>query len=246
MAEAFPLHWPEGWPRTKNPQSSRFDVSFAAARDGLMEQIRMLGGRYVVLSSNIELRRDGLPYANQPEPADKGVAVYFEWKGKQHVLACDRWNRIKDNMRALEKTVEAMRGIERWGASTMLERAFSAFVALPPAGDRKRSWREVLGFPPGAKPDRYGIDIAYRHKVKKAHPDAGGSSDAFTDLLASGHERCRPDIFVGRSFLEHPPTHRLVRHRHPRVERTRPIRRGHRTLVFPSSVQRAPDEGPSQ
>lgn len=182
MAEAFPLHWPEGWPRTKHPQSSRFDVSFATARDGLMEQIRMLGGRYVVLSSNIELRRDGLPYANQPEPADKGVAVYFEWKGKQHVLACDRWNRIKDNMRALEKSVEAMRGIDRWGASTILERSFSAFVALPPAGERKRPWREVFGFPAVSRPDREGIEIEFRRLAKKHHPDAGGSPDAMAEL----------------------------------------------------------------
>lgn len=182
MTQAFPLHWPEGWPRAKMPQLSRFDVTFAAARDGIMEQIRLLGGRYVVLSTNIELRRDGLPYANHPEPSDKGVAVYFEWKGKQHVLACDRWNRVKDNLRALEKTIEAMRGIERWGASSMMERAFSAFVALPPAGKCLRLWREVLGFPPNSYPPRSGIMEAFRRLAKKHHPDAGGDADAFAEL----------------------------------------------------------------
>lgn len=189
MAEAFPLNWPEGWRRTAQPAKSKFDVSFAAARDGLLEQLRLMGATYPVLSTNIELRRDGLPYANQPEPKDKGVAIYFGWKGKQHVLACDRWDRIKDNIRALEKTVEAMRGIDRWGASTILERSFEAFVALPPsAGARKRTWRQVLGFPPSSNPDRQGIEIQYRARAKKCHPDAGGSTEAMSELSAARDE----------------------------------------------------------
>lgn len=181
MIEAFPLAWPHGWPRTKYPSRSRFEVSFTSARDGLMEQIRLLGGRLPILSSDLELRRDGLPYANQREPADKGVAVYFEWKGQQRVFACDRWDLIKDNIRALEKTIEAIRGIERWGASDMLERAFSGFTALPAPGT-KRSWREVLGFPAASTPDSVGIDLAYRSKAKTAHPDAGGSHDLMAEL----------------------------------------------------------------
>jgi len=187
MIEAFPLSWPRGWPRTKNPSRSRFDVPFTSARDGLMEQIRLLGGRLPVLSSDLELRRDGLPYANQREPADKGVAVYFEWKGQPRVFACDRWDRIKDNIRALEKTIEAIRGIERWGASDMLERAFTGFTALPSPG-AKRSWREVLGFERASNPDREGIELAFRSKAKRAHPDAGGSTEAMAELNAARAE----------------------------------------------------------
>lgn len=183
MSEAYPLHWPQGWPRTKYPQRSRFDVSMADARDGLFAEIARMGGSYPVLSSNLKLRMDGLPLAKQGEPDDSGVAVYFMRKGKQMVFACDRWDRAKDNVRAIEKTIEAMRGIERWGASDMLERAFSAFEALPaPNTVRTRSWREILGFPPGAIPDKDGIELAYRSKAKRAHPDAGGSNDAMAEL----------------------------------------------------------------
>lgn len=178
MTQAFPLHWPAGWPRTKHPKSSRFDVSFAASRDGLLEQIRLLGGRYAVLSTDIELRRDGLPYATQKEPADKGVAVYFEWKGSQRVFACDRWDKIKDNIRALEKTIEAMRGIERWGASDMLERAFSAFTALPSYDSSH--WADVLNVSRDATVDQ--INAAYRAKAKSAHSDTGGDDEAMSRL----------------------------------------------------------------
>lgn len=190
MAEAFPLHWPEGWPRTKSPQRSRFDVTLADARDELFAEIARMGGSYPVLSTNLELRQDGLPRASQRDPADAGVAVYFMRKGKQMVFACDRWDRTKDNMRAIQKTIEAMRGIDRWGASDMLERAFSAFVALP-SSSAKKSWRETLGFPPNVTPTRDGIDTAYRTKAKRAHPDVGGSDAAMAELTAAREEALR-------------------------------------------------------
>lgn len=190
MIEAFPLSWPQGWPRTRKPSRSRFDVSFTSARDGLMEQIRLLGGSLPILSSDLELRRDGLPYANQREPADKGVAVYFEWKGQQRVFACDRWDRIKDNIRALEKTIEAIRGIERWGASDMLERAFTGFTALP-SPNVKKTWREILGFPATSAPDREGVELQFRLKAKAAHPDAGGSNEAMAELNEARSEALR-------------------------------------------------------
>jgi hypothetical protein len=189
MAEAFPLHWPDGWPRTKAPTKSRFDVSFTEARDGLVAEVQRLGGRYIVISTDIETRQDGLPYANQRAPRDTGVAVYFERKGKQMVFACDRWNSVKDNMRAVAKTIEAIRGIERWGASEMLERAFSAFQALPaPVGMRKRPWREVLGCHRDARLSRREVDHFYREAARKAHPDSGGSDEAMSEVNAARAE----------------------------------------------------------
>lgn len=176
-AEAYPLHWPAGWPRTRSPQSSRFDVpSFAVVRDNLFREIKLLGGSHIVLSTNIPLRQDGIPYANMRQPTDKGVAVYFLRKGKQMVFACDRWNKIEDNMRAIEKTIEAVRGIDRWGASEMLERAVQAFEALPAP---KSCW-DVLGLRPGASQSE--ISEAYRAKARAAHPDTGGSETAMAEL----------------------------------------------------------------
>lgn len=176
-AEAYPLHWPIGWPRTRSPQASRFDVSsFAVVRDNLFREIKLLGGTHIVLSTNVPLRQDGIPYANMRQPQDRGVAVYFLRRGKQMVFACDRWQKIEDNMRAIEKTIEAVRGIDRWGASEMLERAVQAFEALPPP---KSCW-DVLGVPPGANHDE--ISRAYRDKARRAHPDTGGSQAAMAEL----------------------------------------------------------------
>lgn len=177
MAQAFPLQWPTGWPRSKRRERSRFDCSFTEARDGLWGEIRRLGGSYLVVSTNVELRRDGLPYATRGEPSDPGVAVYFLYNKKQMVFACDRWDRVKDNLRAIEKTIEAIRGIERWGASDMMERAYSAFEMLPPP-----NWRTEFGFAPGDKPSAEEIERRFRDLAKKHHPDHGGDAERFQAL----------------------------------------------------------------
>ena len=177
MIEAFPLHWPDNRPRGK-VYSARFDVSFAGARDSLVEEIKRLGGTNAVISTNIELRRDGLPYANQPEPQDKGVAVYFTYKGKSMCFACDRWDKVKDNMRAIAKTIDALRGIERWGSGEMVNQAFTGFLAIE--APRKRKWFEVLGVPENA--NQNDITKAYRQKAKECHPDLGGNTELMTEL----------------------------------------------------------------
>lgn len=188
-AEAFPLCWPSGWPRCRTPERARFGLTFANARDELVAELSRMGAKGVILSTNIPLRRDGLPYAGQREPADAGVAVYFQWKGKPMTFACDRWDMTKDNIRAIGKTIEALRGIERWGASDMMERAFSAFVSLPPPGDAvDLSCWSVLGIQP--RSSRSEIDRAYRELAKEAHPDRGGSREAW-DALSAAYEQAK-------------------------------------------------------
>ena len=179
---AFPLHWPAGWPRTKFPQKSRFDVSFAGSRDGLVDELNRLHARNVVLSTNVELNRYGLPYANQSDPADKGVAVYWTTqKGEQRCIGCDKWSSVKDNMRAIAKTVEALRGLERWGSSQIVDRAFAGFKALPDlSGSNHRAWWEILGVDPNC-----GTDEIKRRRIELArlyHPDSGSTPD--NDMMA--------------------------------------------------------------
>lgn len=189
MIEAHPLYWPEGRPRTVHWQreDSRLDTTFARARDNLIREIKLLvGGRWagdpnIVISTNIPLRNDGLPYANYKKPDDTGVAVYFTYKKQQVCFACDRWIKIEDNMQAICKTIEALCGIARWGTGDMMEAAFRGFTSLPSPGNLSvKGWREVLGFPPGSTPNSSEVNTAYKRLRSEAHPDRiSGSSEKF-------------------------------------------------------------------
>ncbi len=177
---AYPLHWPEGWPREKSKaMRSRFSTTFAAARQTLLDEISRLGGRYPTISTNVNLRRDGLPYANQPEPDDKGVAVYFELKGKPMCFAYDRWNKVGCNIQAVAKSIEAMRGLDRWGCSEILNRAFDGFKLLT-SSENKKPWCQVLGLP--IIHTREDVIKNYKQLVKKHHPDVGGDPNVFMEI----------------------------------------------------------------
>lgn len=168
MIDAYPLCWPVGWPRKKHPNYSQFRTTFAKARDGLLKEIKLLGGKNVVISSNISLRLDGLPYANQRNPDDTGVAFYFYLFGESQCIPCDKWNNVGDNLQAIRKTVEALRGLERWGAKEVVKAAFKGFVALP-------SGTEVRYFKHGDTKE--SAKSQYHEYCREFHPDLGGDSD---------------------------------------------------------------------
>lgn len=191
------LKWPFGWKRTVFRSSSRFATTstdsskratHSRAVDFLQSELDHLGAKECVLSTNLETRIDGLPRSGQAQPSDPGAAVYFQLKGKSRVLACDTWNQVQCNIWAIAKHIEALRGIDRWGVGS-IEQAFTGYAALPAPGQGtgSRAW-EILGIPAGS--DEQAVRAAYKAKAMTAHPDRGGSLDAwhalneaFTDAL---------------------------------------------------------------
>lgn len=182
MTESYPLHWPSGQPRTDRWKRARsnFNVSQMNAQEGIFAEIKRLGGRNPIMSTNIRLRNDGLPYAQQSRIDDPGVAVYFTLKGRPMVFACDKWDQIKDNMRAIQKTIEALRGIERWGSGEMMQQAFTGFMALPPA---EKEWWTILAVDRSMPLDI--VEMSYKRLAMKAHPDNGGSHEEMSKLNAA-------------------------------------------------------------
>lgn len=186
----FPLYWPLDRPRTKNPRNAAFQVDFSTARTHVLRELRLLDARNVVISTNIPLRRDGLPGVPDREPVDPGVAIYFDRRGASFVIACDTYDRIRWNMRAVGATLEALRSIERHGSTSMLEQAFSGFAQLPAAGEPK-PWREVLGVPPDATSDQ--VRAAYQELARVHHPDVGGDNGRMAEINAA-YEASRKEI----------------------------------------------------
>lgn len=194
--EAYPLHWPAGHKRTAHiyRENARFDTSFARARDAVVREVEMMTGTHrwgdagIVISTNIALRRDGLPLANQKEPNDPGVAVYFKRNSVEMCFPCDRWTTVKDNMQAIAKTIEALRGIERWGSADLQNAAYKGFEALP-APATKRPWYQVFGVEKSTSDDY--VRACYRHERSRTHPDRGGSTKAFNEVTAAWSEFCK-------------------------------------------------------
>src|SRR5919106_4898123 len=169
---AYPLSWPAGWPRHQTRFHSRFGhwnarPTVALGSRFVINELRRMGvpDYKIAISTNVELRLDGLPYSNRREPRDPGAAVYWTTtKGKKQVLACDKYVSAGENLYAIGKTIEATRGIERWGAVTA-EQAFAGYVALEEKTEPS-CW-ELLDIPPQSTEQQ--ILDAYRRKVRAAH-----------------------------------------------------------------------------
>lgn len=194
MTEAYPLAWPDGWPRTSPAQQVdgryhfkkvghdgwRKPYTFAQARDALLAEVGRLGASAVVLSTNYQISgATGLPRGDRRAPDDQGVAIYFRRKGKPLAMACDRYMGATENMNSLRLAIEAMRQLERHGGGIMAEKAFTGFAALPPP---KSCW-EILGIPSDS--GTADIQRAWRLRSQEAHPDRGGSHEAQAELNAA-------------------------------------------------------------
>ena len=177
--EAFPLSWPKGRARTSWRDRARFMVSVSKARDSLVNELSRLGARNVIISTDIPLRNNGLLYANFKQPNDPAVAVYFSYKKRQMCFACDRWDRIQDNLQAVNHTIAALRGISRWGTGDMMESAFSGFTALPAPVE---SWRLILEFGEDEIITEQGLIARWKTLRSKHHPDKGGDANTFAQI----------------------------------------------------------------
>jgi len=177
MADAYPLAWPTGWNRTQYPQHARFgDHSIAYASYVLMEELRKLGATNIVLSSNVALKKDGMPYSGRKPPEDRGVAVYFTLFNEQQCIPCDKWIKVEHNIWAIAKSIEALRGLERWGAKEMVKASFRGFAALPEkASESKTSYFSDCK-------TKEEVTERYRLLAKEYHPDNEGDPEKFIDL----------------------------------------------------------------
>jgi hypothetical protein len=111
----YPLAWPVGWSRTPDWDRKSWPgrISASRIRQLINRELDLIDATNVVISSNVAMHQDGLPYANQALPEDPGVAVYFTRDGKDVVIAIDRWSTVDYNLRAIGATLEAHRAIER-------------------------------------------------------------------------------------------------------------------------------------
>ena len=96
-AEAFPLYWPDGWPRTadwKRESDSKFGgkvhgLTMGRTRDQLFDELGRLGAKSIVVSTNAGGRDLFLRSVGQTIVPERNVAVYFVLKNRPMVMARD-------------------------------------------------------------------------------------------------------------------------------------------------------------
>jgi hypothetical protein len=78
--EAYPLSWPQDWPRTR-PQDQRKMSSWKRTanqyRENLIDELTRLKSPTAIISTNVPLNLRGGLETRGVEPRDVGVAVYF-------------------------------------------------------------------------------------------------------------------------------------------------------------------------
>lgn len=196
MTAAFPLSWPQGWPRT--PEHRRKGLGGTGAKldwnsilSRLSDEMERLGATNLVLSTNNPTRLDGRPYGNTGNPDDPGAAVYFVRKQRSLVIAQDRHILLIDNIRSIAIGIEHLRGLERHGGGSMMDRAFAGFEELPaPGGHQKRTWRQVFGIE-ATNVTVSQAETTFRALARQHHPDKGGTQGAMAELNQAMEEARR-------------------------------------------------------
>lgn len=188
-ATAYPLTWPDHIPRASRREGGQFRTSLSSALKNVEDSLRRFAGdsgkkiEGLVISSNVTL--------GVTRPTDPGVAVWFTWDGLQVCIPVDRYEKVESNLQAIHHVIEARRTELRHGTLALVRASFQGFRALPSPGSAgKRPWKDVLGLStvPATNIGKATIENAYRTLAKKAHPDTGGSADAFAEL-----QRARED-----------------------------------------------------
>lgn len=180
----YPLQWPSGWKRSRVKRHGRFRagaswIGIPAAVDRLQTELDRLGGKDATLSTNLKPRLSGGIVANEGEPSDTGAAVYFRFKGRATVLACDSFVRVADNIAAIAGHIEALRRIERYGVGT-IEQALAGYRSLP--ADSAADWRQVFGFSASETVTAESVNARFKERAAVAHPDKGGTDEGMMHL----------------------------------------------------------------
>ena len=183
---AYPLCWPEKQDRT--PKASQINwqhqepVMPATAYSDLCKEVKRIPGvTEIIISCNVPPTKDGLNWGRAFAATDLGVAAWFTRNGRELSIACDRFRKIEENMRAITRIIDGRRREERYGTASMIEQAWAAFDTKElPMPTRVRPWFEVLGVFPNS--DIELVEASYRILAKRYHPDQGGNAETFREI----------------------------------------------------------------
>ncbi|ELZ84423.1 heat shock protein DnaJ domain protein [Haloferax elongans ATCC BAA-1513] len=180
------LDWLPGFERTpahERTKNNNYRASLGQTTSDLETEMgRMDVDDWGASIGNQHTLSNSLPRHNA-RPDDPGFVMRWSKNGEQFAVACDRYSRLRDNVREVYKWIHETRMRSQRGVVTG-EDEFAA-ARLPSADDvvaapASRSPHHVLGVDPDASEDE--VEDAYREKLHEVHPDRGGSHAEFQKL----------------------------------------------------------------
>lgn len=150
----------EAWPgvQTINRVRSQFSAPWSATLDLLDRELYYLGsGRrrapsvLQIAMRERDFRIDGMPRANAV-PAHPGVILSIESSKGSLSFPCDKFDRWRDNLRAIALGLEALRRIDRYG--------------ITPGNEQYHGWRAIE-----QKASSQTVDAACLVLATYAHPN---------------------------------------------------------------------------
>lgn len=192
----------EEWPRPgfephRARERSRFDTAYPDQMGLLKYELGRLGAEALVIRLALSdrdirwnIRPDGLPRANA-RPDHPGVVVEWQigetWYGRSN----DKFDDWRDCMFAIAKTLEALRGVERWGSVAGGEQYEGMRLEIEGVGSGPNAARQTLmraagmldeDLPPPEMRALEDIRAVYRRAVRRTHPDRGGDPEEFRQV----------------------------------------------------------------
>lgn len=187
----------DAWPGEETSDWDRKRANFSAGYGRTLEQLdRELGyldASLVVLQVAVDesqIRRDGKPRASA-RYAHPGCILAFESRYGPLKYACDTFDRLEDNIRAITLGLEALRKVERYGITKRGEqytgwKQIGSGRTTGEAMTREQAWRVLCDLadrpeelPELASSGPPDFERLFRLASKLHHPDQGGDRTMF-------------------------------------------------------------------
>jgi len=175
----YPIAWPPGRPRIAPGErlDGRYNpYTVAQAVETIEAEVKRWQRRTQRTQLTSWELTTNLSARMRNEPDDPGAALWFTLatgditRGQSlMVLACDRFKKLPQNIRAISLTMERLRLVDEVGAYSLVA-AVEGARALPPPRDAvavpDRPWWEILGV--AADSPLLVVEAAYRALARKA------------------------------------------------------------------------------
>lgn len=183
-------HW-TGPRRTPSEQArAGYGAAWATVARDLEYEARHLGADEVLILLDVErsaLRIDGWPKANTGDPPAAVAVIMPDTKHGPLRWQCDRWDRWRDNVRAIGLTLQRLRLIDELGVATGGQQ-YTGWQALGTGAPELRgaefAWH-VLRRQADPGTDPHDLKALYRSAAKNTHPDGNGTAEAFAEVEAA-------------------------------------------------------------